>query len=242
MNDAVFGGHSRVSINHLVTNVQFIKARESMDSILFPGRPPTRGELAGRVRAELRRRGSASEFTTRHVSRLERGESRWPKDEDVRSALRVVLGVTADDDLGFHNSRRREPANALVSRQEPELLSPPRLTRERDGSCSHVVAIRRMLPDDFFDQPLLDAALNRRDFGMIFRAVRRQTGLNQVDLGSVLGFTQGRVSKIESGKRGLRELDDVVHVANVFGLEPWRLGFEKPAWCEACMALPNNQR
>nr|WP_042188441.1 helix-turn-helix transcriptional regulator [Kibdelosporangium sp. MJ126-NF4]CEL18251.1 Putative arylsulfatase regulatory protein [Kibdelosporangium sp. MJ126-NF4]CTQ90352.1 Putative arylsulfatase regulatory protein [Kibdelosporangium sp. MJ126-NF4] len=223
-----------MSVKHLVSNTRLIQARESVDSIVFPGNPPTRGELATRVRAELRRLGSGSEFTTRHVSRLERGETRWPKDDDVRLALRRVLGVSSDEDLGFHNSRRREPVVAPRSSRESGLPVPSRQSHRRDGSCAHVVLVRQLLPEGFFDQPKIQTALDRRDFGAIFRAVRRHTGLNQVELGSVVGFNQGRVSKIESGKRGLHEVNEVVHVANVLGLEPWRLGFGKSARCEAC--------
>ncbi|WP_143447129.1 helix-turn-helix domain-containing protein [Kibdelosporangium aridum] len=190
------------------------------------------------MRAELRRLGSDSKFTTRHVSRLERGETHWPKDQHVRSALRLVLGVPTDEDLGFHNSRRREPTDAPTSSHQFDMPTPSHQPNQRDdrkdGSCAHVLTVRQLLPENFFDQQMICAALNRRDFGVVFRAVRRHTGLNQVELGGVLGFTQGRVSKIESGKRGLHEFDEVVRVANVLGLDPWRLGFGKSARCEAC--------
>jgi Helix-turn-helix domain len=229
-----------VSVNHLVRNARFIQARKSVDSIVFPGQPPTRGELAARVRAELRRRGSDAEFTTRHVSRLERGEIHWPKDDAVRLALRMVLGVSTDEELGLHNSRRRE--FTALPEPSPEPAQPAaehhvhRRDDHRDGSCTHVVMVRQLLPENFFDQPRIRTALDERDFGVIFRAVRRYTGLNQVELGSVLGFNQGRVSKIEAGKRGLHEIDEVMHVANVLGLEPWRLGFGKPAQCDTCQS------
>jgi hypothetical protein len=223
-----------VSVNHLVKNARFIEARESIESLVFPGQSPTRGELATRVRAELRRRGSDYEFTTRHVSRLERGETRWPMDEDVRGALRSVLGAATDEDLGFSNSRRRESAEMPAFPHESDMPESTRQPHRLDGSCAHVTAVRELLPENFFDQALIKSALDRRDFGVVFRAVRRHAGLNQVELASLLCFTQGRVSKIESGKRGLHELDDVVHVANVFGLDPRGLGFAMPASCDTC--------
>lgn len=223
-----------MSVNHPVKNARFIQARESIDSLVFPGRSPTRGELATRVRAELRRRGSAYEFTTRHVARLERGETRWPMDGDVRGALRSVLGAATDEDLGFSNSRRRESTEWDPFPAESDMSGSARRVHRHDGSCAHVTAARKLLPENFFDQDLIKRALDRRDFGVLFRAVRRHAGLNQVELASLLCFTQGRVSKIESGKRGLHELDDVVHVANVLGLDPRRLGFLRPASCDTC--------
>ena len=229
-----------MSVSHLVRNARFIQARTRVDSIVFPGQPPTRGELAARVRAELRRRGSDAEFTTRHVSRLERGEIHWPKDEAVRLVLRTVLGVSTDEELGLHNSRRREFTAVPEPSSQPAAAAPGHHGHDRhdhrDGSCAHVVTVRQLLPENFFDQPRIHTALDERDFGVIFRAVRRHTGLNQVELGSVLGFNQGRVSKIEAGKRGLREIDEVLHVANVLGLEPWRLGFGRPAQCDTCQS------
>jgi hypothetical protein len=40
-----------------------------------------------------------------YIGKLERGTHRWPR-ADCREGLRVVLGATADAEIGFYNVRR----------------------------------------------------------------------------------------------------------------------------------------
>lgn len=50
--------------------------------------------------------GKQGAMDSDYVSKLERGIHRWPG-KHYRQALRTVLGVCADDDLGFYSIRRR---------------------------------------------------------------------------------------------------------------------------------------
>jgi transcriptional regulator with XRE-family HTH domain len=69
-----------------------------------------RGELSQARLAELvnlevlRATGHPGAITSKSVSDWERGWYRWPN-ADVRAALRKLLGVSADADLGFENRR-----------------------------------------------------------------------------------------------------------------------------------------
>jgi len=62
----------------------------------------TQDEVAERVRSIVERRTGKVRhgFDQRKMSRLERGETRWP-DKDERGALRELFGVAEDRDLGF---------------------------------------------------------------------------------------------------------------------------------------------
>lgn len=90
--------------NHLLTT-----ARLRVESPGAPGHPMTRQELADAINDHVFRatnkRGAVDE---RHVGKWERGETRWPR-EHYRAALRAILNVAADTDLGF--SRRRHSAD-----------------------------------------------------------------------------------------------------------------------------------
>ncbi|MBS2531786.1 helix-turn-helix transcriptional regulator [Catenulispora sp. NF23] len=72
----------------------------------------TQDEVAERVRSIVERRTGQVRpgFDQRKMSRLERGETRWP-DKDERGALRELFGVSEDRDLGFYY---RAPAAAQL--------------------------------------------------------------------------------------------------------------------------------
>jgi transcriptional regulator with XRE-family HTH domain len=84
---------------------------------------------------------------------------------------------------------------------------------------------RIVLPEDFYDQPDLAAALAGLDFGPVFRAVRAARRWSQEALAEFLGMEQGRISRIETGKRQLLELGVVVRVANRLAIPAGKLGF-----------------
>jgi len=84
---------------------------------------------------------------------------------------------------------------------------------------------RIVLPEGFYDQPELEAALAGFDFGPVFRAVRAVRGWGQETLAEFLGLEQGRISRIETGKRPLLELGVVVRVANKLAIPAGKLGF-----------------
>ena len=84
---------------------------------------------------------------------------------------------------------------------------------------------RIVLPEAFYDQPDLEAALAGFEFGPVFRAVRAHTGWSQEALAEFLGWEQRRISAIETGKRPLLDLRVVVPVANKLAISAGKLGF-----------------
>lgn len=69
---------------------------------------------------------------------------------------------------------------------------------------------RRDLPEGFYFQDRIVAALADYDFGTLFRAVRMATGWSQQTLGELVGLDQHRISAIE---RDVRRLRDVALIA-----------------------------
>jgi transcriptional regulator with XRE-family HTH domain len=82
-----------------------------------------------------------------------------------------------------------------------------------------------VLPEGFYDQPVLEAALAGLDFGTVFRAIRAATHWSQEVLAEFLGWEQRRISAIETGKRALLNLGEVVRVANSLVIPAGKLGF-----------------
>lgn len=97
-------GHNLPDQNKLLT-----AARMGVESPGSPGQPMTRQELAEAVNDHVfRATGRAGAVDARHVGRWERGVNRWPA-ERYRTALRAVLNVMTDAELGFHRPRRDTP-------------------------------------------------------------------------------------------------------------------------------------
>ncbi|GLY04991.1 hypothetical protein Acsp01_53700 [Actinoplanes sp. NBRC 101535] len=104
----------------------------------------SRGELAGEVSKILfpdPRQRLTSPFNANYVGKLESGVIRRPHRADYRAALRTVLGVSSDDELGFPSPRNGtsrwadaqapQAATPAVSgpvtrRPAPDLLAPDR--------------------------------------------------------------------------------------------------------------------
>jgi len=76
-------------------------ARESIESPSSPGQPLTRQELAEAVNAQVfRATGEITAIDANHIGKWERGVIRWPAAR-YRAALRAVLDVATDAELGF---------------------------------------------------------------------------------------------------------------------------------------------
>lgn len=97
-------------------NLSFQRARQALPSPSAPGEEASRQELADLVNTWMFDKHRRSGCLTRHyVGKLERGEVLWPN-ADYREALRAVLGVEWDRDLGFQRPRRAGSA-ATVNRK-----------------------------------------------------------------------------------------------------------------------------
>ncbi|WP_198036925.1 hypothetical protein [Nocardia sp. BMG51109] len=87
-------------------NELLIEARLRVESAGSPGHSITRQELADAVNDHVFRatnkRGAVDE---RHIGKWERGETTWPR-KHYRAALRAVLNVTTDAELGFTKHRQ----------------------------------------------------------------------------------------------------------------------------------------
>jgi transcriptional regulator with XRE-family HTH domain len=85
------------------------RARERLPSPSAAGETASRQDLADLVNAWiLKECGREAGLTANYIGKLERGLVRWPN-RDYRGALRAILGVELDKDLGFSRPRRARP-------------------------------------------------------------------------------------------------------------------------------------
>jgi hypothetical protein len=106
-------------------NAQLANARRRLRSRCRPGQRMSRPELADAVNTALDRLYPHRDLTAQYadfrwVGKLERGDHRWPS-EERRHALRQVLEVHTDAEIGLY-SPRRSPDKVVV----PPRLSAPR--------------------------------------------------------------------------------------------------------------------
>jgi hypothetical protein len=92
------------------TNELFIRARRLLPSPTESSQVLTRAQLANAVNSALDISSLGGVDATRYVdagwiSRIERGQLRWPTSER-RSALRLVLGVENDAEIGLDQHPR----------------------------------------------------------------------------------------------------------------------------------------
>lgn len=118
--------------NHLMR-----AARERTPSRVAPGEPMSRRELAEAVNRWLWiTTAERYELDAHSVGRWERGAVRWPG-AHYRAALRSVLNVEADADLGFRPTGAVTPGHALpptpVTRTEPWALADTLTRASIDG-------------------------------------------------------------------------------------------------------------
>lgn len=98
-------------------------ARERMPSRLAPGEPMTRTELADAVNAWLwEATDRRFELDDHLIGKWERGVVRYPIRE-YRAALRAVLDVDTDAELGFRPPTHRAVATATVVGEVTALTS-----------------------------------------------------------------------------------------------------------------------
>lgn len=98
-------------------NERFCAARERTPSRRTPGACVGRQELAELVNAWLyQHRGLMVELDSNYIGKLERGRIRWPR-ESYRAALRSVLGVVNDAQLGFYDTRRMPAGTTPAERK-----------------------------------------------------------------------------------------------------------------------------
>lgn len=104
------------SVHH--PNHHLRQAREAIPSARTPGTFLSRQEVAEQVNHWIHRnRGSVVELDGNYIGKLERGVIRWPT-RRYREALRAVLRVETDAQLGFHGHRRRAGSVDDVDRQQ----------------------------------------------------------------------------------------------------------------------------
>jgi hypothetical protein len=88
-------------------NLPLQDARRRLPSPLRPGKCMSRSEFVTAVNSRLHADGVLdADIDYDYVVKLEAGKHRWPRDERRRSAIRVVLRVSDDAEIGFHRERR----------------------------------------------------------------------------------------------------------------------------------------
>lgn len=89
------------------------------------------------------------------------------------------------------------------------------------------------MPSEFWRSIDLHAAIARHDMGAVLRAYRSHPThgrhpLPQVTVSKWLGITQSQLSRLESGRNRVRDLDKLVHYARVLQIPAELLWFELP--------------
>lgn len=72
-----------------------------------------------------------------------------------------------------------------------------------------------------------EVELNTGLLAEVLKDYRNENGVSQADLAQILNMDQSYVSKIESGRRQVRDLDTFLRVINQLGIAPARLGLSK---------------
>ncbi|MEV6525642.1 helix-turn-helix domain-containing protein [Longispora sp. NPDC051575] len=98
-----------------------------------------------------------------------------------------------------------------------------------------------VIPDAFWDQPDVRAALSERDLGAVFHLFRRQLGASQNRIAIAAGLTQPDVSAFMAGRRTVRDIDLLERIAGGLDL-PARarhlLGLASPEHADSGQAGP----
>lgn len=98
-------------------NELLIQARLRTESPGSPGQSLTRRELADAVNDHvLRATGKRGAVDERHVGKWERGETTWPR-KHYRAALRAILNVATDTELGFAIGHRAADDESVNRKQ-----------------------------------------------------------------------------------------------------------------------------
>ncbi|GGM67156.1 hypothetical protein GCM10012275_42090 [Longimycelium tulufanense] len=166
-------------------------ARLRIESPTTPGEPLSRQELAELVNAQVfRATEKISALDANHVGKWERGVIRWPAAR-YRAALRVVLDVATDRELGFFRSSRATVdevdrktflktavgagVGVFVAPKVPALVSAPEsLAATIAGPTTHYRRLESFIPSDQLT-PAVDAHL-RLASGLVRERLRTATG------------------------------------------------------------------
>ncbi|MFI9388935.1 helix-turn-helix domain-containing protein [Kutzneria sp. NPDC052558] len=97
------------------------------------------------------------------------------------------------------------------------------------GPCGlHHGAGRLFVPESVFSEPAVRAGLAVRNVGPLFKAVRTELRLSQLELAVTLGLSQGQVSDAENGAHRLVKVGPVLDVLIALGTAPELIGFPHP--------------
>lgn len=191
----------------IAPNALLSDARKCLASPHRRGQHMSRSELADGVNSALDRlypgRDMTAQFVDfRWIGKLERGEHRWPSDER-RAALRHVLKVTSDAQVGLYCPRRS--SDATTQRSSPQAAQPPVL----------VTGIRA--DDDLSGSAVLVARWSGRET----RALREASRMSLRAFAERLGVATATVSKWEDRQRPSQPtlamqavLDDALRLAD----------------------------
>jgi transcriptional regulator with XRE-family HTH domain len=106
--------------------------------------------------------------------------------------------------------------------------------QDRCSPCARNLDKVRVRPrsphDSFWTSPGVGRAVRRRDFGQLLRLWRttRQPTVTQLEVATLLGLSQAQVSRIESGRTKVVDLDKLVRWARILGAPNGHLWFTIP--------------
>ncbi|MET9314195.1 helix-turn-helix transcriptional regulator [Kribbella sp. NPDC003505] len=126
-------------------------------------------------------------------------------------------------------SRRCASCGAVLARDNTaSLCSPCRRVRQAAAPAPPE------MPAEFWQSPEIHEAASRRDMGALLYAYRSHPThghrpLPQTVLSNWLGITQSQLSRLESGRNRVRELDKLEHYARVLGIPADVLWFDMPS-------------
>ncbi|MFI8528294.1 NUDIX domain-containing protein [Promicromonospora sukumoe] len=177
-----------------MTNEMLRARREAMSSPSGSGAPMSRSELAGLVNEYIRARtGRSSVLAGKEVGRWERGEVRRPG-KLYRDALRAVLGVASDEELGFFPAPRGLPRPASPGRPVTATVANQVTARALVQHDGRILVLRQrglswsFLPGGSFEPGTQSVQ------GALLGHVAEQTGLDVTIVGFAGLIDQGGVS------------------------------------------------
>lgn len=196
-------------------NARLRAAREATPSTLVPGQCLSRTELADRINQYVWFNCAVRTTVDRkYIARLEAGQVCWPN-ERYRQALRQVLDVANDTDLGFVPTRLARATSPLTGLDLPWTIA---------GAVDSVTAVTE------------DEQMNRRDFlhggsvalsgGTLAQlAWQWMVALPVVDAGRSSGPTisHAQVDAFDLAAAELRHMDDQVGSGSVLALAQGQL-------------------
>ncbi|WP_030898809.1 helix-turn-helix domain-containing protein [Streptomyces sp. NRRL F-5126] len=74
------------------------------------------------------------------------------------------------------------------------------------------------VPDRAWRDPLVQRALAEWDFGTLLRLLRRRSGLSQMQMRALTGFTQSHISGLENGRKQLGGRDAIIDLLTGLGV------------------------